>query len=228
MTGCDAESISTPTGDLRPDTEVEHDVLSVAPTADQRTCDGALGSRDRRRGAVLSVERLVALSRDHRARFALVGLGITGVHFLVLAALLPVVVPEVANALAFVVATQVNFAVSYSWTWASRRGPGREGPRQLARRLGLFNASALVAFAVNAAAFAGAHRLLDTPPLVSAVVATVLSAVVSFVVSSRLVFARRTLAPAPGPVVQLPAGHGPVLELPVDAPASRAPTSRSA
>ena len=179
----------------------------------------------------MPVEKLVALSRDHRARFALVGLGVTGVHFVVLAALLPVVVPEAANALAFVVATQVNFAVSYSWTWASRRGPGRESARQLVRRLGLFNASALVAFAVNAGAFAAAHRLLDTPPLLSAVVATVLSAVVSFVVSSRLVFAQRTLAPAPGPVVQLPAAHGPVLELPVDAvdaQPSRAASTRSA
>lgn len=176
---------------------------------------------------MLAGERLVALSRDHRARFALVGLAITGVHFVVLAALLPVVVPEAANALAFVVATQANFAVSYSWTWASRRGPGREGPRQLARRLGLFNASALVAFAVNAGAFAAAHRLLDTPPLLSAVLATVLSAVVSFVVSSRLVFAQRTLAPAPGPVVQLPAGHGPVLEVPVEAAPTRPTATRS-
>ncbi len=172
------------------------------------------------------------LSRDPRARFALVGLGVTGVHFGVLAVLLPVVVPEVANALAFVVATQVNFAVSYCWTWASRRGPGREGLHQLARRLGLFNASALVAFGVNAAAFAAAHRLLDTPPLLSAVVATVLSAVVSFVVSSRLVFAQRTLSPAPGPAVQLPAAHGPVVELPADLPAdpahSRSAAARSA
>lgn len=137
-----------------------------------------------------ALRALAVASRDPRARFLLVGAGSTLVHLAVMTALLPLLVAEAANATAFVVATQANFAASYCWTWSSRRS-GAEGRGHLLRRLALFNAAAVLGFGVNTASFSAAHRLLEAPPLVSALVATVACAVVSFTVTSRLVFAER-------------------------------------
>lgn len=152
----------------------------------------ALGPRAARRA-------LAVASRDPRARFLVVGVGSTLVHLAVMTSLLPLVVAEVANATAFVVATQANFAASYCWTWSSRR-TGGEGRAHLLRRLALFNAAAVLGFGVNSACFASAHRLLDAPPVVSALLATAVSAVVSFAVTSRLVFAQRAARPAAVPL----------------------------
>ncbi|TNM59495.1 GtrA family protein [Streptomyces sp. NP160] len=143
----------------------------------------ALGPRAARRA-------LVVASRDPRARFLVVGAGSTLVHLAVMTSLLPLVVAEAANATAFVVATQANFAASYSWTWSSRRS-GTEGRADLLRRLVLFNAAAVLGFGVNSVCFTSAHRLLEAPPVLSALMATAVSAVVSFAVTSRLVFAQR-------------------------------------
>ncbi|MGQ7297588.1 GtrA family protein [Quadrisphaera sp. KR29] len=151
---------------------------------------GALGPR-------AALRALAATSRDPRARFLVVGACSTLLHLAVMTSLLPLVVAEAANATAFVVATQANFAASYCWTWASRRS-GRDGAAHLLRRLALFNAAAVLGFAVNSACFTAAHRLLEAPAVLSALVATAVSAVVSFAVTSRLVFAQRTPRRAPG------------------------------
>ncbi|MEH3079133.1 MAG: GtrA family protein [Quadrisphaera sp.] len=146
-------------------------------------------------GPRAALRALVVASRDPRARFLVVGVGSTLVHLAVMTSLLPLVVAEAANATAFVVATQANFAASYRWTWASRRS-GSEGRAHLLRRLALFNAAAVLGFGVNSACFTSAHRLLDAPPVLSALMATAVSAVVSFAVTSRLVFAQRAARPA--------------------------------
>jgi putative flippase GtrA len=142
------------------------------------------------------------LSRAPAVRFTVVGLAMTVLHLLVFRALSAVTIPELANSGAFVVATQVNFALSYCWTWSTRRQPGGETPGRVASRAVLFNASASAAFLVNAAVFAAAHRLAAVEPLPSALVATAVSACASFVVSSRLTFARSApVAPLAAPAV---------------------------
>ncbi|PWJ55149.1 Putative flippase GtrA (transmembrane translocase of bactoprenol-linked glucose) [Quadrisphaera granulorum] len=164
----------------------------------------ALGPRTARDLARVA-SALAQISRDPRARFLVVGAGSTAVHLAVMSAVLPLVLAEGANAIAFVVATQVNFTASYCWTWASRR-TGREGPAHLARRLALFNAAALLGFGVNSACFSAAHRLLDASPVLSALLATAVSAVVSFAVTSRLVFAQRAQRSVVTGVSRVPTG----------------------
>jgi putative flippase GtrA len=159
---------------------------------------------------------LHALWRAHSARFAVVGLTITALHLSVFALVSPWSVPEVANVVAFLTATQVNFALSYCWTWSSRRPVSRETVGYVIRRAVLFNGSASLGFCVNAAVFSTAHRIAGIPPLQSAVVATAASAAASFLLSSRVVFTRRPAddaveaagppGAAPGLLRPLPAG----------------------
>ncbi len=162
---------------------------------------------------------LHALWHARTARFAVVGLAITALHLAVFRLVSPQVVPEVANVVAFLTATQVNFALSYLWTWSSRRPVGSETVGYLVRRALLFNGSALLGLCVNAAVFSTAHRITGSSPLQSAVLATAASAAASFLLSSRIVFTRRPVldtaaavdaagAPRaePGLIAPLPAG----------------------
>ncbi|RFU21419.1 GtrA family protein [Geodermatophilus marinus] len=151
---------------------------------------------------------LPALWRAHSARFAVVGLTVTALHLAVFVLVSPWSVPEVANVAAFLTATQVNFALSYLWTWSSRRPVGRETAGHVVRRAVLFNGSALVGFCVNAAVFSTAYRVAGMPPLHSAVVATAASAAANFTLSSRVVFTRRPVrdvADAASPLEAAPA-----------------------
>ena len=137
---------------------------------------------------------LLALCRAPGVRFALVGLGMTALHLAVFRLVLPVTVPEIANVVAFLAATQVNFVLSYLWTWSSRRPVGSETLRGILSRALAFTGSALLGFGVNAAAFSTASRIAGLPPLVSAVAATVVSGATNFLLGSRLVFAGRGAA----------------------------------
>jgi len=139
---------------------------------------------------------LHALWHAHSARFAVVGLTISALHLAVFTLVSPWSVPEVANVVAFLTATQVNFTLSYFWTWSSRRPVGRETVGYVVRRAVLFNGSAFLGFCVNAAVYSTAHRIAGVPPLQSAVVATVASAAASFLLSSRVVFTRRPVRDA--------------------------------
>jgi putative flippase GtrA len=147
---------------------------------------------------------LQAPCRAASTRFIAVGLAMTALHLAVFQLLLPWSVPEVANVAAFLLATQVNFLLSYYWTWSDRRPVGRETAGSIARRAALFNGSAAFGFGLNAAGFSTALRVVGLPPVHSAVVATVASAAATFVLSSRVVFVRRPAVPAavdaPGPV----------------------------
>jgi putative flippase GtrA len=162
---------------------------------------------------------LPAIRHAHSARFAVVGLSMTALHLAVFVLVSPWTVPEVANVVAFLTATQVNFALSYLWTWSSRRPVGSETVRYVVRRALLFNGSALLGFCVNAAVFSTAHRTTGFPPLQSAVLATAVSAAASFLLSSRVVFTRRPVLDTadavdaagppgaePGLIAPLPAG----------------------
>ncbi len=141
-------------------------------------------------------ELLQALWRAQTARFAVVGLAMTALHLAVFQLVLPWSVPEVANVIAFLTATQVNFALSYFWTWSARRPLGEETVGSVLNRALLFNGSAGLGFGVNAVVFSTAHRLVGLAPLESAVVATLASAAASFLLSSRVVFVRRLVPTA--------------------------------
>ncbi|MDP9428857.1 MAG: GtrA family protein [Actinomycetota bacterium] len=156
---------------------------------------------------------LRALCRAQTTRFAVVGLAMTALHLAIFRLTLPWSVPEIANVIAFLTATQVNFALSYFWTWSARRPVGRETVGNVLRRALLFNGSAAIGFGVNAAVFSAVHRLADLGPTQSAVVATVASAAASFLLSSRIVFTSRESSP----LRDLPdqSGRGPGLVCPL-------------
>lgn len=139
---------------------------------------------------------LRALCRAQTIRFAVVGLAITALHLLVFQLVLPWTAPEAANVVAFLTATQVNFVLSYFWTWSARRPVGQETVGSVLRRAVLFNGSAALGFGVNAVVFSTALRLVGLAPLTSAAVATVASAATSFLLSSRVVFAHRPVLDA--------------------------------
>ena len=167
---------------------------------------------------------LQALWRSPTARFAVVGLAMTALHLAVFRLVLPWTMPEVANVIAFLTATQVNFALSYFWTWSARRPLGEETVGSVLRRAVLFNGSAGLGFGVNAAVFSTAHRLVGLSPLESAVVATFAGAAASFLLSSRVVFVRR---PVPADVDVLAAPGREPGRLPPLVPSSSAGWERS-
>ncbi len=167
---------------------------------------------------------LQALWRSQTARFAVVGLAMTALHLAVFRLVLPSTMPEAANVIAFLTATQVNFALSYFWTWSARRPLGEETVGSVLRRAVLFNGSAGLGFGVNAAVFSTAHRLVGLAPLESAVVATFASAAASFLLSSRVVFVRR---PVPADVDVLAAPGREPGRLPPLVPSSSAGWERS-
>ncbi|MEI4270961.1 GtrA family protein [Klenkia sp. LSe6-5] len=148
------------------------------------------------------------LYRSAVVRFAVVGAAMTGLHLLVFTALSRWVLAEVANVGAFVLVTQANFVVSRYWTWADRRPSGPSSWRALLRAVVLFNGSAVLAFGVNAVSFSVALRVVGLGPTVSVLLASLVAAGSSFVVSSRVVFRR--------PV--------PALSVPVASPAPAAPS----
>ncbi len=167
---------------------------------------------------------LQALWRSPTVRFAVVGLAMTALHLAVFRLVLPSTKPEAANVIAFLTATQVNFALSYFWTWSARRPLGAETVGSVLRRAVLFNGSAGLGFGVNAAVFSTAHRLLGLAPLESAAVATFASAAASFLLSSRVVFVRR---PVPADVDVLAAPGREPGRLPPLVPSSSAGWERS-
>ena len=157
-----------------------------------------------------------ALLSARMVRFGIVGTAMTGLHLVLFSLLVPLTTPELANGAAFLVATQVNFVVSYLWTWSSRRPLGQETVGYVLRRAVLFTGAAVVGFGVNAVAFSLAYRLLGFEPLVSAVVATGASATATFLLGARVVF-RGPVSAVPVPLAEeIPPLHAAVLPLRVD------------
>lgn len=137
------------------------------------------------------------LSSSPVLRFGVVGVAMSALHLAVFHLVVGATVAELANLVAFLVVTQVNFLVSDRWTWASRRGATTSVGAQ-ALRLLAFNGTAAVGFALNAVAFSTAYRLLDVPATPSAVVGVLAGAGATFLLSSRLVFRRTPVVTADG------------------------------
>ena len=136
------------------------------------------------------------LSASPLVRFGVVGVMMSALHLVVFHLVAGRTVAELANLVAFLVVTQVNFLVSDRWTWASRRGAART-VRTQALRLLAFNGTAASGFALNAVTFSAAYRLLDVPATPSAVLGVVAGAGATFLLSSRFVFRRVPAALAP-------------------------------
>jgi putative flippase GtrA len=126
-------------------------------------------------------------------RFTLVGGLCTAIHVIAFQQLLRALPAEAANLLAFAAATQVNFLLSYRWTWRGRFSGVKESGRAVARRLVAFYATAATSMSVNAAAFSFAFRVLDASPMVAVGAAVCVSAGLSYALGSRVTFASRIL-----------------------------------
>lgn len=129
-------------------------------------------------------------------RFGVVGVAMSALHLVVFHLVVGATVAELANLVAFVVVTQVNFLVSDRWTWASRRVRSRSS-RQQALRLLAFYGTAASGFLLNALAFSVSYRLLDLGATPSAVVGVGTGAGATFLLGSRFVFRRLPAVPAP-------------------------------
>jgi putative flippase GtrA len=93
--------------------------------------------------------------------------------------------PVPADIAALIFGAQVNFWLSYVFTWHDRRPP-RRAPILVLRWWAAYQVAASGAMVLNILIFLAAHSVL--PTLVAALVGTNLTALVSFVLNDRLVF----------------------------------------
>lgn len=106
--------------------------------------------------------RVVWRGRKRIAIFAIVGLSCFAGQLVLLTIMVHLgVYRPAANAVAFVVSAQLNFALSSTVTWRDRPAAGRRGTR--ARWLA-YNATAMVSLGCNTAVFTLAYRSLGTTP----------------------------------------------------------------
>jgi putative flippase GtrA len=94
----------------------------------------------------------------------------------------------VANIVAFLVAAQVNFLLSVTFTWADRRAIARSH-ETLLRRWVAFHGSITGTALLNQAAFAVDHVVL--PTLLAASLGIAVAAVANFVMLDRFIFRMR-------------------------------------
>jgi putative flippase GtrA len=99
-----------------------------------------------------------------------------------------VLLAALANALAFIVSAQLNFALSYRVTW-------HDADRKTGLALGLawlqYNALIVVTAGVNTVAFVMFRDILSGPDAVAVLFAGVISTTVTFIVNHRLIFRTR-------------------------------------
>lgn len=96
--------------------------------------------------------------------------------------------PTLADAAALVLGTQVNFGLSYRFTWRDRRPPGWT-PAAVARRWSLYQGATAATAMLNLVVFVVAHHLLPVLPLGWAALAGTASAAgANFVLTDRVVF----------------------------------------
>ncbi len=104
--------------------------------------------------------------------------------------------PVLADAVALLLSTQVNFALSYVFTWRDRR-PRAASPRVVLGRWAAYQGSTAGTALLNLSIFVVARADLHT--LVASALGTVVAALVNFVAGDRLVFRTRDVAiPVPG------------------------------
>jgi cellulose synthase/poly-beta-1,6-N-acetylglucosamine synthase-like glycosyltransferase/putative flippase GtrA len=114
----------------------------------------------------------------------------TGFHLVLFSVLSRGMAPSTAaNTLAFVLSTQLNFALSHRFTWAHRRGGISLPLRRLASRWLGYNGATALGVVVNAVVFYVADVLRELPGMTSAVIAVAASTLVVYSFSSRMIFA---------------------------------------
>ena len=98
---------------------------------------------------------------------------------------------HIANVIAFILSTQVNFALSSAITWRDRRGlHGSRG--NVARRLAGYNALALGSLLINQAVFTVA--LPHLPYLAAGVVGILAGMLLTYAISGQFLFRRQRIA----------------------------------
>ena len=119
-------------------------------------------------------------------RFALTGGAAALVQLVILDALTDGRWPPVpADAVALLLSTQVNFVLSYLYTWRDRR-PRARAPRAVLGRWAAYQGSATGAALLNIGVFVVTRT--DLPIVVASALGTVVASVVNFVASNYLVF----------------------------------------
>jgi putative flippase GtrA len=104
---------------------------------------------------------------------------------------------HLANAVAFLLSTQLNFALSSLITWRDRLAP-HERPALLARRLAGYNGLALLSLAINQAVFSLAALTIHY--LAAATLGILAGMLLTYTISGRIIFrhlARTGMAATP-------------------------------
>jgi putative flippase GtrA len=129
------------------------------------------------------------------ARFALTG-GLAGLGQLALLTLFTRWgwAPDLANATAFLLAAQLNFLLSSTFTWRDRLA-GQSGPRVLWRRWLAFHGAIAGMAVVNMLVYTAARHAL--PVLAASALGIAAAAAGNFLLGDRLVFRPRVAPSAP-------------------------------
>lgn len=119
------------------------------------------------------------------ARFGLVGMICLCFQLAVMKLTEPYLPILVANALGFIISAQLNFTLSYLFTW--RDSKRQSGWRLVATWSGYCVIAVGAAF-INAAAFVAIHILLPSPVELIVILATITSTCCTFILNHFLVF----------------------------------------
>jgi putative flippase GtrA len=115
--------------------------------------------------------------------------------------------PMPAEAVAVVVSTEINFALSYLVTWYDRR-PRAGSPRFILGRWAAYHASVAGALVINVLVFAATRSTVHL--LAASALGTAVGAILNFFSGDRLVFRLEPRSSAPGDANDLaarPTGH---------------------
>jgi len=165
------------------------------------TSIGRAGSPPAQLRPVQGLSALILSDRARPLRFAFTGGAGALTQLALLAGLVRLGLHAVpANGLALLVSAQVNFALSYLFTWHDRRAIGPAW-RTLPARWFAFHGCIATTAALNLGIFAAARVFL--PNLIAAGAGIGVAAIVNFAVNDRLAFGRP--APRGGAVVTAPA-----------------------
>lgn len=135
------------------------------------------------------LHKLMLSKRARPLRFAFTG-GISGLIQLLLLSLMTRMgwSPILANAIAFLLAAQVNFLLSLFFTWRDRLSPPH-WLRDLLRHWGKFHLSILGTALLNQALFLTCRPFL--PTLLAAMLGIILAAFLNFTLIDRFVFRQK-------------------------------------
>ncbi|MFQ6019245.1 MAG: GtrA family protein [Dehalococcoidia bacterium] len=136
------------------------------------------------------------LSSPRLVKFAAVGVVASGCQLLGLYIIKSAGLPAAwANLLAFIISTQINFVLSYQFTWLDRKAE-RPTPGYILRRLVGFNWMRLTTLAINQGTFVVAHLFFHY--LLAGAIAIAVAAGVSFTLSDLFIFRAARTRPGAG------------------------------